>query len=135
MPSDAVSPERFFVCRQCGECCRGFGGTYVTEADMSAIAAYLGHRPETFAQNYCRRSGSRWVLAQGAEGFCVFARNRLCVIHPVKPRMCRQWPFIENVLKEPENWRLMASMCPGIRVEVPRAELMACIARMLERSV
>lgn len=133
MSSEELSPERFFSCRQCGECCKGFGGTYVTEADIMAIAAYIGHLPETFARSYCRRSGARLVLAQGPDGFCMFARNGLCDIHPVKPRMCRQWPFIESVLKEPGNWRLMASVCPGIRVKVPEADLVACIAKMLAR--
>ncbi len=33
--------------------------------------------------------------------------------------MCRQWPYIENVLRETENWRIMGSMCPGIQSKAP----------------
>ncbi|MCJ7773643.1 MAG: YkgJ family cysteine cluster protein, partial [Desulfobacterales bacterium] len=55
---------------------------------------------------------------QNNNGYCVFW-DGLCVIHPVKPRMCRAWPFIEGVLADVANWHIMEQFCPGIRTDMP----------------
>lgn len=107
-----------FVCTQCGECCRGYGGTYVTPEDIEKIAEFIGSSPDTFVEKFCVMSGNRPVLAQAENEYCIFW-DKLCTIHPVKPRMCREWPFIESVLRDVGNWRAMAGSCPGIRAEVP----------------
>ena len=114
MPSDLLTSEELFQCTQCGECCKGFGGTYVNEADIEAIARFVGKSVETVRRRYCTPSGDRLVLVQQASGYCVFW-DRNCTIHPVKPRMCRQWPFIPNLMADIGNWQIMAGSCPGIR--------------------
>jgi Fe-S-cluster containining protein len=119
-----------FECRRCGDCCRGYGGTVVADADIRAIAAYLEMTPERFRSTYCVLSGSRPVLGQQPNGYCVFW-DRLCTIHPVKPRMCRAWPFIQSVLVDVFNWRIMAGMCPGIRTDVSDERVIACVKRKL----
>ena len=133
MSSDDTPCETIFECIQCGECCNGFGGTYVTPANIAAIADYIGADPETFVRDYCQMSGSRPVLAQGPDGYCVFFRDKLCSIHPVKPRMCRAWPYIESVLKDPANWRMMAGSCPGMRTDVSDACILRCVREEIER--
>ncbi len=107
-----------FDCRQCGDCCRGYGGTYVSEEDIRRIAAHIGEDPARFQERYCQMSGRRPVLAQAANGYCVFW-DKLCTIHPVKPRMCRRWPFIDAVLVDIQNWKSMGASCPGIRTDLP----------------
>jgi Fe-S-cluster containining protein len=77
------------------------------------------------------RSGSGWVLAQGEDGYCVFARSALCTIHPVKPRMCRSWPFIEGVLRDPGNWAIMAGACPGMRTDISEKTIVRCVREAL----
>lgn len=126
-----LSPEDVFQCQQCGDCCKGYGGTYVSEADLIAIARYIGTDAAGFRERYCRPSGRRFVLAQGGDGYCIFYRNRLCGIHPVKPKMCRNWPFIKAVLVDPANWGRMAGSCPGIRTDVAEADLLACVRKVL----
>ncbi|MEZ4524987.1 MAG: YkgJ family cysteine cluster protein [Desulfobacterales bacterium] len=69
-------------------------------------------------------SGSRPVLAQS--GYCVFWKEKICTIHPVKPRMCKAWPFIQSVLTDVNNWRMMAGSCPGMRTDVPDDMILAC---------
>jgi len=118
MTSDSLANQNIFECRNCGECCKGYGGTYLSEADIVRIADYIGMTPETFASTHCRISGNRPLLAQKADGYCVFW-DQICTIHPVKPRMCRQWPYIKNVLREVENWKIMGAMCPGIQSDAP----------------
>ncbi len=130
MPSDECRPEDLFTCRMCGECCRGYGGTVVTEQDMDAIAAYLRVDANHFRSVFCLRSGRKTLLTQGANGYCIFW-HRLCTIHPVKPRMCQAWPFIESVLVDPTNWRTMASCCPGMRTNRTDAQIQLCVRQVL----
>jgi Fe-S-cluster containining protein len=115
----------------CGDCCRGYGGTYVTDRDIQAIAAYIGEDPERFKTRYCQLSGSRYVLAQSENGYCVFW-DRLCQIHPVKPRMCRHWPYIAAILEDVANWRIMARDCPGIRTDFPDDVITRSVAREID---
>ena len=132
MPSDhdaacAVGGEAIFTCRQCGDCCRGYGGTYISREEMRSIAEYVGEDPDRFEEKYCVDSGGRAVLAQQENGFCVFWRERMCAIHPVKPGMCRAWPFIRSLLVDPGNWEKMASVCPGMRKGVPADVILRCV--------
>ena len=118
MPSDCIGSEELFECRRCGDCCKGFGGTYLTAEDIDAIAHYIGSDPEKFVDRYCSLSGTMPVLAQRSDGYCIFW-DKICKIHPVKPLMCRKWPFIESILVDAENWLIMAGSCPGIPTDVP----------------
>lgn len=131
-PRKSPGPWDIFQCRQCGECCRGFGGTLITETDARIIADYLELAPDEFVRTCCTESDSGRVLVQGKDGFCIFAENALCRIHPVKPRMCRAWPFIEGVLKYPGNWRIMAGACPGIRTDVSEEDIVRIVRAQLD---
>ena len=119
MPSSETATT-IFECRKCGDCCKGYGGTYLTDRDIKTIAAYVQKDRDVFRADYCRASGSRVFLSQQYNGYCIFwDPDHACTIHPVKPRMCRQWPYIESVLVDVDNWRIMAAMCPGIRTDFP----------------
>jgi len=123
MRSKPTKPESekgdgIFTCQRCGDCCKGYGGTYVTDADIRRIAIYIGIETQIFSQRYCQKSGERQVLAQGNDGFCIFYQEG-CSIHAVKPKMCRDWPYIPNLQVDLGNWQAMASMCPGINKHAP----------------
>ena len=90
----------------------------------------LSRGEDRFTAEYCQSSGRRWVLAQGENGYCVFWDD-LCTIHPVKPKMCRQWPFIQSVLVDTNNWHIMAALCPGIRTDIPDSVIRQCVADAL----
>lgn len=92
----------------------GSGGNYVTEKDIRAIADFLGISEEEMKKNCCEAFSQGTVLAISEKGACIFQKENICSIHPVKPRMCREWPFIPAVLRDPDNWQLMADACPGI---------------------
>ncbi|OGR55050.1 MAG: Fe-S oxidoreductase [Desulfobacula sp. RIFOXYB2_FULL_45_6] len=125
--------DDIFSCRQCGDCCKGFGGTYVTARDIGRISAYIGFDPDRFSARYCEKSGSRDVLACGKEGYCIFFdREKQCTIHPVKPYMCKAWPFIEAVIRYPENWNMMANSCPGMKKDIPKEALERIVRREKE---
>ena len=113
MRSEILTETDLFSCTQCGVCCRGYGGTYVTLADIAAMADFTHVAPDEFKRRYCVSSGQRLILAQRADGYCIFW-DQNCTIHPVKPRMCRRWPFIESLLVDIINWQIMADSCPGM---------------------
>lgn len=130
MDSEPTTGDNIFTCRQCGDCCRGFGGTYVTARDIIHISAYIQFDAEQFAVRYCEKSGSRYVLACGKDGCCVFFdKEKQCTIHPVKPYMCKAWPFIETLIRHPENWNTMADSCPGIKKDISE-EVLKKIVRL-----
>jgi Fe-S-cluster containining protein len=130
----AITASDIFECRQCGECCHGYGGTVVTEKDIHAIADFIGTSVDDFLGEYVSRSGLGLVLAQGEDGYCIFADQGRCGIHAVKPGMCKAWPFIEGVLRDPGNWFIMAGFCPGIRVDVSESTIRRCVEAVMEVS-
>ncbi len=130
MPCDNRESTPLFACRQCGECCRGYGGTYLSDEDIEAICRHIGMQTQHFVDRYCSLSGKRPLLAQKEDGYCVFW-DQLCTIHPVKPRMCRAWPFIGSILVDPQNWWIMAGSCPGMRTDVTVQQVEQCARRIL----
>ncbi len=134
MGSDFKTCDDIFECRQCGDCCNGFGGTYVTKQDIINISNYINVDPEKFIDEYCDKSGSRVVLTLGKDGYCIFFdKTKQCTIHPVKPYMCKAWPFIQAVIKYPENWNIMANSCPGMKKGIPYKDLQKIVKREKEK--
>lgn len=131
--SEDVSDTVIFECQMCGKCCNGYGGTFVSDEDIEKIAAHIGVSPETFVKKYCSFSGRKPLLAQKANGFCVFF-NENCTIHPVKPRMCRQWPYLPSILIDIQNWYTMAADCPGIRTDLDDEVIRQVVRRKLSES-
>jgi uncharacterized protein len=131
MGFDATACDRLFECNRCGDCCKGYGGTYLSDADIDAIARHLGMCPERFVARYTRKSGTGRLIVQGENGYCIFW-DRVCTIHPVKPKMCRQWPFIHSILVDVGNWRAMASTCPGMDADAPDRLILECVSACLK---
>ncbi|BBO81674.1 YkgJ family cysteine cluster protein [Desulfosarcina ovata] len=129
MESDETC-EELFCCTLCGDCCKGFGGTYLTERDIDAIARFLKIGKDELVRGYTQRSGSKRVIAQGDNGYCIFW-DKVCTIHPVKPWMCRQWPFIPGVLADVNNWRAMAASCPGMNTALDDRQILACVKKKM----
>jgi Fe-S-cluster containining protein len=134
MPYNNLTSKDIFKCRKCGDCCKGYGGTFITQKEIETIAAYIHTDPETFVENYCQTSGGKRILAQAGDMYCIFW-NGLCTIHPVKPRMCRTWPFIESILVDTNNWYIMASLCPGIRTDLSNQIIKKCVTEELSKNL
>lgn len=129
MGSEAAC-EGLFACTRCGDCCKGYGGTYLSETDIAAISRYLGVSVDRLVAHYTRQSGSRLLIAQGENGYCLFW-DKGCAIHPVKPTMCRQWPFIRSILVDVSNWQVMAESCPGMDADAPDQLVIDCVKKAL----
>ncbi|MGA8181924.1 MAG: YkgJ family cysteine cluster protein [Desulfobacterales bacterium] len=128
MRLNEVKPNDIFKCMQCGDCCKGYGGTFISEGEIEKIAAYIHTDPNAFVDSYCEISGGKMILAQAENMYCIFW-DGLCTIHPVKPRMCKTWPFIESVIFDFNNWHIMASLCPGIRTNLPERIIKEYVAQ------
>jgi Fe-S-cluster containining protein len=98
---------------------------------VDAISRFLGITAEAMRIRFTQLSGDRPVIAQKKDGYCVFW-DKLCTIHPVKPEMCRRWPFIRSVLVDVANWQAMAASCPGINAKASDRQIIACVTRSLE---
>ena len=126
-----TSARDLFTCTQCGQCCRGYGGTFVSDEDIEAIARYLGISVISCKQRFCVPSGDRFVLAQRSDGYCIFW-DQNCTIHAVKPRMCKDWPFIKSLLVDITNWHIMAASCPGMRDDLDDKVLLALVRNAMQ---
>ena len=115
------------------DCCKGYGGTYITANEINNICRFLGLERNTFIKRYCQMSGDRPVIAQGLDGYCIFW-DKLCIIHAVKPRMCRNWPFIESLLIDAKNWQAMAASCPGMRAGASDDQIQKCVSEFIHKS-
>jgi Fe-S-cluster containining protein len=103
-----------FHCQQCGDCCSGRGGIFVKPHEVEAMAALLSLPVAEFRRRFVEASpmGPRLTVA---DGVCVFLMaGNLCRVHPVKPFICRQWPFLPVLLVDPDELEHAKTACPGI---------------------
>jgi len=107
--------EKGFECQQCGDCCYGEGGIRLDPDEVENIARFLHLPPEAFLSRYCEKKNGRTYIRTGSDGFCImFDKEERCLIHPVKPKPCAQWPFFPAIVGDKENWEAAKGACPGI---------------------
>lgn len=107
-----------FECKMCGQCCYGEGGIFVQKEEIKRISEFLGVSEQVFIEKYCEKRLGRYCITTGANGYCIFFEDaKGCLIHPVKPQRCEDWPFYPANLSDPENWDLAKEACPGINPE------------------
>ena len=109
-----------FRCRRSGNCCAIPGGVVrVTAAEAAAIARFLELPLAAFRSRYLQPDGV--TLKEGLGHRCALLQDgsqAACSIYPVRPRQCRQWPFLERLRTDPDLRALVMRTCPGI-VELP----------------
>ena len=68
-------------------------------------------------------------------GSCVFLlAGNLCRVHPVKPFICRQWPFLPALLVNPDELEHAKGACPGINPACTHPDFVAVALNRGERS-
>jgi len=83
--------------------------------EVAQMAALLAMSVEDFSRSYVETSVTGPRLTVAADGFCVFhLEDHLCRVHPVKPFICRQWPFLPILLLEADELEHAKTACPGI---------------------
>jgi uncharacterized protein len=112
---DHTDKSPVFHCRQCGDCCAGRGGIHVRPQEVEAMAAHLSMSREEFSRNFVEASAMGPHLTVAANGSCIFLQEgNNCRVHPVKPFICRQWPFLPVLLVEADELEYAKGACPGI---------------------
>ena len=84
-----------YTCTRCGACCRWPGEVHLTDAEVDAIAAFLGRNVADFTAAFTQLAHHRrgLVLTERADGACIMLDgDRVCRINPVKPQQCRDFP-------------------------------------------
>jgi Fe-S-cluster containining protein len=112
-----------FDCKQCGKCCYGEGGIHVDENERDRIARFLGMSTESFIARYCEERNGRIYIKTGSDNFCVFFnKEKQCLIHPVKPEPCFEWPFYPAIVKDEDTWEGARDACPGFNPDCSFSE-------------
>jgi len=91
----AAEVQRHIDCTACANCCRETVVT-VRQAEIEAIARYLGIDPDLALHQYTRPDpeDSRRRVMKQEHGACVFLDENLCMIYDVRPKPCRDFPHV-----------------------------------------
>lgn len=112
-----------FKCTECGKCCTGAPGyVWITESEMSAMAAALNISLDLFRKKYVRLKDNRYALIEkknGSQYDCIFLKDKKCQVYTSRPIQCRTYPWWKENLKTEESWRKAAEDCEGIDEEAP----------------
>lgn len=105
-----------YHCQRCTACCRWPGQVPVGEAEIAAMAAFLGMSEDAFIQRYTRLRPQRDGLAlkdKDGSHECIFLDGRDCAVQPVKPVQCAGFPNAWNF----PGWRETCEAVPVLRRE------------------
>lgn len=103
-----------FECTQCGTCCQGEGGIYLSREEIDRISLFLKLSQDKFLKKFCLQKNGKIYIHIREDGYCHFSQKGLCRIHQVKPAPCRQWPFFPPMLIDQINWETARNSCPGL---------------------
>jgi uncharacterized protein len=104
-----------FRCTECGDCCSGAPGKVrVSAEEIQRISEFRKvSEVRLRASEICEIDGET-LLRERPNGDCVFFENNRCLIHPVKPRQCRTYPFWFRNVRSEAAWQKTCGECPGI---------------------
>ncbi len=129
-----IAPHVRFRCVLCGECCKRYW-IPITHADVIRISKYTGLDPLSFVTFFRKEMTTGWdypeiklsdgeyymILAKRPDGSCIFNKyigdKLICSIHPVKPYVCRFYPFIYWIEDDVVKFEILdkaIGYCPGL---------------------
>lgn len=85
----------------------------MTPGELTAMAALLGLAAEDFSARYLITTPLGPQLAS-RDGSCIMQEGALCRVHPVKPKICREWPFLPALLNHADEFEAAKGACPGL---------------------
>lgn len=106
-----------FECSKCGNCCKmTWSPIWINRDEGERIARAFGLTTEEVAERYTVKQADRRRLRQKADGWCVFYdHDKGCTIDPVKPDMCRAFPFHHSAIGTQQAWQRTLAICPEVR--------------------
>ncbi len=110
-----------FECVQCSRCCSGpaAGYIWVSRPEIQIIADFLKMDAGELRRKFFKRVGFRTsIIEQPVTRDCAFLQvvggEKRCVIYPVRPKQCRDWPFWSDNIRNADTWNKAAQRCRGI---------------------
>ena len=124
-----------FSCTRCSSCCRYESGfVFLSEKDLSLLAAECQMEYNEFVKTYCRwviaEEGQRLSLKEKTNYDCIFW-DRGCLVYGARPLQCRTFPFWRSIVSSSGAWEMASGTCPGIGAGVlhDRKKIEACLAQ------
>ncbi|MEQ1750411.1 MAG: YkgJ family cysteine cluster protein [Prosthecobacter sp.] len=111
------TPQPYYQCVRCGNCCRWPGDVNVTDDEVTTIAAFLGREEQEFIETSTRLNANRTGLSiiDKPNGECLFLEGlNTCLIQSVKPAQCSGFPNVWNFT----GWR---DKCEAVELAQPMA--------------
>jgi Fe-S-cluster containining protein len=113
-----------FQCTECGKCCTGAPGyIWVTDAEITAMAAFLNIPVDLFKRKYIRSRDNRYSLiekkALNGDMDCIFLKDKKCLVYKARPTQCRTFPWWKENLASEESWKAAGKNCEGINDAAP----------------
>ncbi len=130
--------ESGFSCTRCGGCCRqdtpDSNQVMVTAADLRAIGEVSGLCREDFCDPFPGEipigenltCTFNWELKRTGTG-CMFLSDSCCGIYPVRPWICRTYPFMLH------EGNLEVFPCPGIGRYISEEDAREMAGLLIER--
>lgn len=90
---------------------------YLDRAGAAECAGFLGLAFRRFEELFLEREPSGLYSVANAPvpgGHCLLFKGGLCLVHPVKPLICRAWPRLRALVTDPEAFREASEACPGL---------------------
>ena len=108
------------ACAACGgACCTGESGfIFVSEAEIEALAQFLGIAYDELKHRFLYKAGARLSIRERMDddGFsCIFfdKEKRRCSVYPARPGQCRTFPFWDYFKTRKDEVR---NECPGVKL-------------------
>ncbi len=154
--ADPLLPR--FECTKCGACCRDNQILItVTNRDLFRIAHGLGlnaheliraldfyildeNKPipvglEIIPSVETEQGPAYIALKKMENGDCIFLKDNQCMIHPLRPMVCKSFPFVFSKNHDELSWGLSfkKEICPGLGVgsKVSEHELVSLAEEIL----
>lgn len=116
-----------FICKICGDCCKGEGSVFLYPEDVKRIAENLSMTVQQVVEKYTEyvmmeiieKSGSYlylpYLILKKNKGTCVFSNSNMCEIHKFKPFQCAHTPFVSEFFSD-NHWRnQLKRSCPALK--------------------
>ncbi len=112
-----------FKCKKCGKCCFVDGYVALSSLEEKNLAAYIGISLARFRRDFTEKiPGVRQRVLFLYEDGCAFLFNKKCMIYPVRPSQCREFPYWKEITAGGRGLKKAASYCKGLKIRKKPAE-------------
>ncbi len=108
---------KVFECKMCGNCCNGERILSLSKEEIKRISIFLKVTEAELKTKYCIKIKNNFEI-RSKNNHCIFLEKKngykICNIHPVKPDICKLWPFLPAIISDENEWKIAMDFCPGI---------------------